>query len=391
MSRDVMRMLADARPDELDPDAPVDAGTRERELARARHGAHGTTTVTAPARRLVRPAWGLGLAGVAAAAVAAAVIVPVGGDGGRPAAEHRDGTRPLDGRTVLLTAAETADREATPASGAYWHVTALTGEYTRAGSGANAYTVVSEERTENWTPTSPAGFVASRVQDLGARPATSADKELWQRSGSPASWTIRYYFRNGKYKARKLTPNPGQVQTSRAPMSQGGEWLGRVITVKQIRALPADPKALKAELMRWYAGPGRKAEAEAVRGGELAKPDPNAWLFDITRRLVTDQPVAPKVRAAAFRVLAGLPGVVSVGKVTVGKGQRGVAVGMTRPAGNAGVDMQMRLIVDPSKGRALATQMVLAKPSKFYPGFPAGAVLNSSVILGADWTNSAPN
>ncbi|MEV4252198.1 CU044_5270 family protein [Spirillospora sp. NPDC049652] len=391
MKRDAMEMLMNARPDDLDPNALVDAGTRERELARARHGAHGTTTVTAPARRRVRPVWGLGLAGVAAAAVAAAVLVPIGGDGGTPAAKNRDGSRTLDGRTVLLTAAESADRQTDAASsGAYWHVTEVFRQYTRAGAGASAYSVVDEERTENWTPTSPTGLVASRTQKLGAHPATDADKALWRKAGSPTNWTIKYYFPNGKFKAAKLSPKPGKATATRGPMKTHGEWLGRVITVKQIRALPADPKALKAELLRWYAGPGKKAEAEAVRGGEAAKPDLDAWLFDIGLRLVADQPVGPKVRAAAFRMLAGIPGVASLGKVTADGGQRGVAVGLVRPGGNASVDMQTRLIVDPSMGRALATQTVLVKPSRFYPGFPAGSVLNSTVHVGAGWTASVP-
>ncbi|MGP4026400.1 hypothetical protein [Actinomadura sp. 3N407] len=36
----------------------------------------------------------------------------------------------------------------------------------------------------------------------------------------------------------------------------GGEvfWLGRNVTVEDLRSLPSDPERLKARLMRWYEG-----------------------------------------------------------------------------------------------------------------------------------------
>ncbi|WP_157429672.1 CU044_5270 family protein [Actinomadura oligospora] len=384
MKRDAMEMLMNARPDELDPNAPVDAETREREMARAKHGAHGTTTVTAPARRRVRPVWGLGLAGVAAAAVAAAVLVPMSGDGGggTPAAKKHDGSQSLDGRTVLLTAAETADRQPA-ASGAFWHVTRLNRQYMRVGSGAMSYTVVDEQRDESWTPNSPTGLMVARAQQLGAHPVTDADKAMWRKAGSPTSWQVKIPAGNGKYKPLSLSTTPGKVRITRQGLPKGAVyWLGRNVTMKQVKALPSDPKTLKAELLRWYQGHGTEAVDQKSTADE--------WLFDVARGLVTDMAVSPKVRAAAFRMLAGLPSVASLGKVTDDRGRTGVAIAMTRP-GQAGAALQSRLIINPSEGRALGSQDVLVKQSDRYPGVRAGSVLFSILINSHEWTASAPS
>ncbi|MFC5180592.1 CU044_5270 family protein [Actinomadura harenae] len=383
MKRDAMRMLMDARPDDLDPNAPVDPATRERELARARHGAHGGTTVTAPARRRVRPVWGIGVAGVAAAAVAAAVLVPTGGgDGGdAPPLSKHDAALQLTGRNALLTAAETADRQPA-ASGAYWRVSRVQCQFVRAGTGASAYTVASESRSEAWTPNDPAGSLVTRDQDLGAHPATNADKVLWRKAGSPTSWTLKLPAGGGHYKQMGLTAAPGKARTRQTPVRSGEVyWLGRNVTMKQVRELPADPKKLKSQLSKWYRGHGTEAEGQKSTRDE--------WLFDVARGLVTDMPVTPKVRAAAFRLLAGLPSVVSLGRVTDGQGRQGVAIGLTRPT-TYGDLHQTRLIVDPSAGRGLGEEDVLVKASSSYPGVRAGTVLNSSLVT-TEWTAVAPS
>ncbi|MCP2337731.1 CU044_5270 family protein [Actinomadura rupiterrae] len=376
MERDAMRMLMDARPDELDLNAPIDAATRERELSRAQLG----TPVAARPRRRVRPVWGLGLAGVAAAAVAAAVLVPTGGD--HPRATPSDKSpQAIDGRQVLLTAADSAAHQP-GASGSVWHVSQLGREYVRAGAPPNSYTVVSEERSDQWTSKNPGDPQVGRNQDLGAHPVTAADRAAWKKAGSPKSWLQKFPLANGKYKARALTSTPRKPSMSRMPVRNGEVyWLGRNVTMKQIAALPDDPKALRKSLLRWYQGHGTEAQGQKSSADE--------WLFDVTRGLVTDMPVTPKVRAAAFRLLAALPSVRSLGRVTDDQGRSGIAIGLTRPT-SAGDVLQTRLIVDPSAGRGLGSEDVLVKPSANYPGVPAGSVLNSTTVTTAEWTSSIP-
>ncbi|MCW2942624.1 MAG: putative serine/arginine repetitive matrix protein 1 [Actinomycetia bacterium] len=83
MTRDVLRHLTEARPEHLDPGAPIPTGTREKELTTAMAGLREQNTETPrQARRAVRPLWGVGL--IAAAGVtAAAVVVATTGTGGK--------------------------------------------------------------------------------------------------------------------------------------------------------------------------------------------------------------------------------------------------------------------------------------------------------------------
>src|SRR5688500_18372841 len=95
MTRDVLRMLAEARPQELDPEAPVDEATRRAELTRAMTvpPRSAARSVMAPARRRIRPMWGLGLVGAAAAAALVVATTATGpGDSGTGAGPKAGGT-----------------------------------------------------------------------------------------------------------------------------------------------------------------------------------------------------------------------------------------------------------------------------------------------------------
>ena len=62
--------------------------------------------------------------------------------------------------------------------------------------------------------------------------------------------------------------------------------------------------------------------------------DAQAYLFQVPA--VLDMPVTPAVRAALYRLLAGVPGVRSLGTVTDVAGQQGVAVAHTEKYAGCG-------------------------------------------------------
>jgi hypothetical protein len=70
---------------------------------------------------------------------------------------------------------------------------------------------------------------------------------------------------------------------------------------------------------------------------------------------VLDLPVTSQVRAAAYKMIAGLKGITTLGTVTDQHGRKGVAVAYTR-RGDAGALGQTRLIIDPRTGHALAKE-----------------------------------
>ncbi|MEV0661545.1 CU044_5270 family protein [Actinomadura luteofluorescens] len=383
--KDVMRVLRDARPEEMDPGAPVDEGVRRDELARAMAAPRSETGGTAPARRRMRPVWGLGLAGaVAAGAVAAAaVFVAPGGDGTEPGKTGGGGgERVLDARTVLLAAAEKADGQ-TETTGAFWHqVTVSSSTYT-VGKGGGAYAVTVRSKAESWTPSRPGGKAFAAGQDLGAKPATKADAEAWRRAGSPGTFKIEIPVAPGgkgrlKGFTAKTTPGPRSFNGSALVDGDKVFWLGRNVSMKDLRALPSDPKRLKAELLRWYKG----HDTESNRPMSSDR-----WLYTVARGLVMDMPVKPGVRAAAFRMLAGLPAVRSLGKVTDPQGRTGNAIALDDKTPQGVVRDEM--IIDLASGTALASMNVMVAPAAGV-NVPAGRTMNSTALAGAEWTDSTP-
>ncbi|MEV4004080.1 CU044_5270 family protein [Actinomadura sp. NPDC049753] len=383
--KDVMRVLRDARPEEMDPGAPVDEGVRQAELARAMAAPPSAAGGAAPARRRVRPVWGLGLAGaVAAGAVAAAaVLVAPGGDGTEPGGTGGGGgERVLDARTVLLAAAEKADGQ-TETMRAFWHqVTVSSATYT-VGKGGGGYAVTVRSKAETWTPSRPGGKAWAAGQELGAKPATKADEEAWRRAGSPTTFKIQVPVAPGakgrlKGFTAKTTAGPRSINGSALVDGDKVFWLGRNVTMKDLRALPSDPKRLKAELLRWYKG--HDTESNRPMASDL-------WLYTVARGLVMDMPVKPAVRAAAFRMLAGLPAVRSLGKVTDPQGRTGNAIALDEKTPQGVIREQM--IIDLASGTALASMNVMVAPAAG-ASVPAGRTMNSTTLIGAEWTDSKP-
>ncbi|MFI0482703.1 CU044_5270 family protein [Actinomadura sp. 9N215] len=395
---DVLRTLRDARPAEYDPDAPVDEHVRRAELARAMATAPEPPVsppvsppmlppvpvpVSVPARRRrFRPVWGAGLAGtVAAGALAAVVLVPSGEDGPEPPRAGGDTEWTLDAKTVLLTAAQKADGRPDTMR-AYWHTVSIGSSTHTVGKAGARYSVTARSKYEAWTPSRPNGKVHGRDQYLGAKPTTPADEAAWRRAGSPDTFEVRVPIGPGSKitKPARWKLAPASPQSWASPLTGGDTvfWLGRNVTMKQLRALPSDPKRLKAELMRWYEGHDTESDRPMDAGD---------WLYEVTRGMVLAMPVRPEVRAAGFRMLAGLPAVKSIGQIKDPQGRTGAAIAVDKKTPGGVIRDQM--IIDLTTGAALAGGTVMLRPA---PGsdVPAGRTMSSEVALTAEWTDTPP-
>jgi hypothetical protein len=349
MSRDVMRVLAEARPAELDPDAPIDARTRAAELAKAMTAAHADRRVL-PVRRRVRPLWGGGL-GLVAVAAATALVIPSIGDGtpGRPAPGAPDG------RSMLLAAAERA--EAAPATGKYWRVTLLYVVPRKVGPKTRPYTVDSARVVEKWTTRNGAAWRGMR--NAGAKPATAKDERAWRLDGSPTRWNLGAgdtpsgadIYLQAKPEAGELTKVSGRTELH-VPIA------GRAPSFDDLQRLPSDPAALR-----------RLAEKRALFDGDDVSLQPvneemrRSFVAGKLIDLLTSAPVPPKVRAGAFRALADMPIVRSEGRAVDERGRPGVAFTTVVRYGSASTGT--RLIIDPVTSR-------------------------TTLYLGAGWTDQAP-
>ncbi|MER5646007.1 CU044_5270 family protein [Streptosporangium sp. NPDC002524] len=426
--------LRAARPEHLG-DTPVDPRTRAAELSRAMAWPR-----RAPARRgAVRPGWGLGLglgvglglAGAAAAVTAVAVTVsatdgtvpdapPAQADPARtvfapstsgpstsgpsasgPSASNPSASGPsassssvpapqteVSSRSVLLAAAHGAARQP-DTTGAYWHTASVTRNLLEAADGD--YTLVERTRNEAWTPLATGADRWDRTWSLGARPASAEDEAAWKRAGSPARIEVEFPGKRGsRLGGYVLSTEPGEAKDSHAPLVDGDKvfWLGRNVTMRDLRGLPADPDALKAWLLRSYRGMSTEADIPMAS---------DAWLFSVAVGLVTDMPITPKVRGAAFRMLADLKTIKVARGVTDAEGRTGSAVSIEERARAKVTDksaddgaLRNRLIFDEATGRALATESVVVRPGGLQAGFEPGTVWHSETVLETGWTDERP-
>ncbi|MEV4242081.1 CU044_5270 family protein [Streptosporangium canum] len=301
--------------------------------------------------------WQAGVAGLAtAAAVAAAVFVP-GLTTSAPALSPSPGisTTTLSGHSILLAAATRA--EAAP-EGAYWHVKRL---YTMRwakpyGKEGDTYRLETSNIVEEWV--SMEGRAWSGFRKLAARPL---DVEAWRRDGSPAEWETKMAAEGGGFSTSpgegKLIPRKGEQKFHLL----GGEQL----TLEEIKALPADPEALKNRML------------EAIRASGVVEESVDDNLPRALASLLYELPTSPEVRGAAYRALAALPSVRVEGDTTDPRGRPGVAV--TFPIQHD-QPTQGKLIVDRD------TSMVLAF---LVTGMP-GKGDRTEVVLEAGWTDSEP-
>jgi hypothetical protein len=201
----------------------------------------------------------------------------------------------------------------------------------------------------------PDGTVEAATQALGAQPASPADAAAWRRAGSPTSW-IAWYD-----KTVRITMAPGR----RYLAGPRNLWGANVLN----DTLPANPAQLRAFILAH--------QAEFHNAGTQSE-----ILYDDTLAIMDSQS-APAVRAAAYRLLASLPGIQMKPNVQDPAGQSGTAVWLSQAGPTLGLT-----ILDPATGKWLCTEDVAQQPVAHAP---AGTVLDYTLFVSSGWTNTPPS
>jgi hypothetical protein len=369
--------------------AEAEHETAGRETAGRQPGQRSPARPARPARLTAgrRLALAGGGTAVLAGAAAAAVLIATAGTGapqpGHAAAGHAAGpagTAP-SAQDVLLTAARQSG-SAPAAAGRYWVTRTVSGTNLAVGTAGHRYVITDRGRDEQWTARAAGRPSAYISQSLGARPASAADTAAWRQAGSPRSWLIAV-TKPGAGRARlKISAAAGKPFGNPANVGDKVFAIGNSnVSMRQLRRLPATPAGLKKLLLRYFAAPG-------ATGGDLPS-GATAWLWQTGTGMVTDMPLSPAQRAAAYRMLAALPGVRSLGRVTDPAGRRGTAVALTSRTSAAGTEASV-LIVDPRTGLPLASEVRVVRPARLTAGLRPGALASYQVIKFAGWSDAAP-
>jgi hypothetical protein len=356
--------------------------------------------------RIPRPSWtavaGLGLVATATAAVVG--IATVGGTSpGSPGRPEQARPVELSARSILLTAADKAAAE--PVS-RYWRVHLTRGQAYHTGPATGGYTVAGYNTEESsWMARSDSAPDVSYGRDLGAYPLTAADKAAWKKAGSPSTWKawVKDHYAT-------LSTKPGASYPTLP-----GTWFGATTTPAQKKKNAAQAKKLcaadakacaKVKLSTLSWADRQKLASDPARFKELLFPAPQS--VDLKGPMgpanqlgqgavfLATQPASPQVRAAAFRLLAGLPDVRSIGKVTDAGGRIGIGlaaratVQQGSEGGIASTVYDEVLVLDAKTYQVLGDQRVLVKAGGSDPMKP-GTILSFNVVLQSGWTSEAPH
>jgi hypothetical protein len=348
---------------------------------------------------------------LATAAVVAGTVTAISltSDEDQPVRLGENGSPHAPGN-ALLVAATNVQKGPT---GKYWHTTRIAGTIYAVGkSAADHYKVESRMQYDEWTDRNGGSCFAP--QDLPARPWTALDKQKWQKAGAPT--VVQVPTAEG---LAGLFFKPTKTGQSCRKIGDR-QFLG--MTPKQVAALPTQPKQLENALLNlkgdWeaYAPKVTRQPMRALRGDKRVRA-----LSDVAGTLLASAPAPPAVRAAAFRMLATLPGVKVEGKATDPLGRPGTVISLpvetTIPLGLYTAPKQLgtyrrQWIINPDNGTLLAMRDLVATPphgSRQLPpgddGKPRrltvesqpdrfhkpGEVSEYEVYEVAEWTDAAPN
>lgn len=350
---DVMKSLADVRPDSLRPaDEPERLG---RIIAAA---ATGPSTVSVvPRRGRIKPGWGLGSGVVAAGLAMAAILVPGGAN---------DQSADPAARGLLLAAAERTVKLPT-AAGRYWHT-----------RGVNSGSLSSDRRShgvcrdETWVARSsgdPSWWIVNSWTRVDAVKGAPAPKE-GEFSSEQAHFTCARGNRALSDETGK-TPHVGRLNDFAEPGSSWPNVNGKAVSVAEIEQLPTEPEALKEVLIQWQGSGGMSDKRR------------NEILFGQAAELLLELPAPSGVRAALFRLMADLPEVRSLGGVRdpLGRDAVGVALRSCEP----GYGTESQVLFDKDTGRLLSVGESVGEQG-CADLRPAGW----SAVLESGWTNGSP-
>ena len=341
-----------------------------------------------PARRRSLLSPGRALLGLAAAAVAVAVIAPAMlsdstiSVGPQPTTSGSATAEPT-ARQILLAAAVAVEKA--PASGDYWRYKGV--NQWMLTDPTRSYVLERGRSGEQWLAKRP-DLQSWRIgQDLGVKPATPQDEAAWRAAGAPTSWRYPKNMKTGELFAVPIKPLEAAAGERTAERLRGkwkgqaGDLAGKSLTWKEMRAIPGEPETLRSYLEE------RIGRLDLTGSGmDVEEARANILLRDCVD-IISTLPASPETRASAYRILASLPAIRAEGEMTDPLGRRGQTLSYQEEI-EPGLFAQVQLVVDPSTGLLLAE--VRTNTTKLADGRQAELRVSRS-FQEIGWTNERPD
>ncbi|WP_424536771.1 CU044_5270 family protein [Sphaerisporangium viridialbum] len=283
------------------------------------------------AKRLRGPVpWLASAASVAATVLVITMVTAPDGRGPNPSPAASPGMRP-SARQVLLAAATavTAVTKA-PLSGAYWRTTTISGM--DAISPDRGYVIRRRFLKDEWLARGSGAQSWWITQYLGAKPLGREDRAAWRKAGSPTQWKYPLDMTGYVGVNSSELVRAGAEEKMAARLGGGWKGLGGSLTKKsltwdEIRHIPSGERELRAYLEQRLTAPAKGGSGQDPGGRDSA-------LREACMEIVFGLPVSPAVRASAYRILATMPALTSLGRVKDPLGRTGEAFGYQVAAGS---------------------------------------------------------
>jgi len=379
------------RPPQQRPDYATDLNGFDQRLldqllavAAERRHVH-PATVTAPRRR--RAAWRhrLAAAGVLAAVVLAGLQLTTVG----PSQLRPGGGAPASAAETLSALARTAVAQPGPGGGRFYYSKTLVGETSVGTVDGVRFQADRTETREVWVSAARDGRRTIRVKAEGPRYRfpTPADERgfdrYWQdirtlRKGSRDPRTIHRVDRS--YTVGDRTTDVDGKHSNQLPddgfaVEAPDRVFGLTVAVAD---LPTQPRTLDARITavaERYAnqavgenGAGRRSIREP---GRLVQPPSqqallNAYRWQLTLDLLTKPAASPPLRAAAFEVASGLPGVRLIDHNAADPlGRAGVKLATTTIEPGSSIPAQVEILFDRASARLLSHEVLVPEDDPF--------------------------
>ncbi|MFJ2031503.1 CU044_5270 family protein [Streptosporangium sp. NPDC087985] len=285
----------------------------------------------------------------AATALVVALVTVPDGQGPGPSPVATSPGEQASARQILLAAATAAAKA--PASGSYWRTTTINGM--DAVSPDHGYIIRRTSSKDEWLAHRPGGQSWWIDQYLGAKPLTRQDQAAWRKAGSPTRWTFPmdttgYVGVNSGEVVRAAAEEKEASRLRGKWKNSGGSLMKELIGWEEIRRIPSGERELRGYLEQRVTANAKGDSGQDPQSQESA-------LSAACVEIVFGLPVSPTVRASAYRILAGMPEMKSLGKMKDPLGRMGEAIGYQvdlRPGRTATYDVVQ--IIDPSTGLPLA-------------------------------------
>lgn len=237
-------------------------------------------------------------------------------------------------------------------SDAYWRRPLLNNGLIRVRAGDQTFNLLHSDRIDLWQPRDPGDPVQAVQRKMFTRPATPADERAWRKAGSPTTLQrVCASVADDECVMPRLRSKPSDCLYTRAA-DPGGVFGDRRLgdfTLAELAALPDDAARLREVLRTRWEGRADRMRRESF---DEFLPVAGALL---------EMPVRPSVRAAALRLLAGLPTTKVLGPAVDPLGREGLAVTFVKSEGffmEFGADDEVpevhATILDPRTGTVLA-------------------------------------